>query len=74
MALGFYAKQARSMPYALRRVRAMQLRCRTSAQIAQRGMIALALAQSPEFVAPFGAAAALYGTNPIGAPKQGIAP
>jgi hypothetical protein len=36
-------------------------------QIAQRGMIALALAQSPEFVAPFGAAAALYGTNPIGA-------
>lgn len=36
-------------------------------QIAQRGMVALALAQSPEYVAPFGAAAALYGTNPIGA-------
>jgi hypothetical protein len=33
-------------------------------------MIALALAQSPEFVAPFGAAAALYGTNPIGTPAH----
>lgn len=33
-------------------------------------MVALALAQSPEFVAPFGAAAALYGTNPIGTPAS----
>ena len=46
---------------------------RSSVQIAQRGMIALALAQSPEFVAPFGAAAALYGTNPIGAPSLAFA-
>jgi LDH2 family malate/lactate/ureidoglycolate dehydrogenase len=37
------------------------------AQIAQKGLIALCLAQSPEYVAPAGAAQALYGTNPIGA-------
>jgi len=45
-------------------------------QIAQRGLIAVVLAQSPEYVAPHGAAVALYGTNPIavGIPSAGDAP
>eukprot|EP00899_Mesostigma_viride_P015494 jgi/Mesvir1/23946/Mv10717-RA.1 len=40
-------------------------------KIASRGLVALVLAQSPEFVAPYGAAQAIFGTNPIafGIPK-----
>jgi len=34
-------------------------------QLAQRGLVALLLAQSPEYVAPHGAAQAVFGTNPI---------
>ena len=33
--------------------------------VARRGLVALCLAQSPEYVAPHGAAAALFGTNPL---------
>ena len=35
------------------------------AQISSEGLIAIVLAQSPEFVAPFGAKKAVFGTNPI---------
>lgn len=33
--------------------------------IAQHGYIGIAMAQSPEYVAPYGASEAVYGTNPI---------
>lgn len=35
-------------------------------KVADEGMIALCFAQSPEFVAPAGAAKGIFGTNPIG--------
>lgn len=34
-------------------------------RIAKEGLIGIALAQSPEFVAPHGAKQAIFGTNPI---------
>jgi LDH2 family malate/lactate/ureidoglycolate dehydrogenase len=37
--------------------------CKT---VADEGMIAICLAQSPEFVAPAGSSKAIFGTNPIG--------
>jgi LDH2 family malate/lactate/ureidoglycolate dehydrogenase len=73
MALGFYVRQVRSEPelsawhtwssFNLTRV---PRRGPWGSQLAQRGLIGVALAQSPEYVAPHGAAQALYGTNPIG--------
>ena len=43
-----------------------------AAQVARRGLVCLCLAQSPEYVAPHGAAAAVYGTNPlaVGIPRR----
>ena len=43
-----------------------------AAQLARRGLVCLCLAQSPEYVAPHGAAAAVYGTNPlaVGIPRR----
>lgn len=35
-------------------------------KVAEEGMIAVAMAQSPEFVAPHGTKEAVFGTNPIG--------
>ena len=35
-------------------------------KVADEGMIAICMAQSPEFVAPAGSSKAIFGTNPIG--------
>ena len=73
MALGFYVRQVRSQPeLSAWHLELIQPYARAphrgpcGSQLAQRGLIGVALAQSPEYVAPHGAAQALYGTNPIG--------
>ena len=45
-------------------------------KVAEKGLVALVLAQSPEFMAPHGAKDAIFGTNPIavGIPRSEGAP